>query len=563
MSPTSVLILDDDDALRDVLRLGLASSGFAVASAATAQEATQRTSELKGTLDVALIDVELSSGKNGFEAALDIRQSQPDWPPEFLVLSGRDRPEYYQSAFALGAAGYLRKGEYMADPLRPESARGLQIEDVTDHVRMLSLRRALQGARPGMADRLRRIAEASHSHEDAAQRFCQDLLRVELEAALAGQFVLLLMASGHTTCFPGSRFELSDAANFDWLEQLVHLRLGDPNPLLIEKTQATTWLPKLPPKEQLGAELTFQQLHGVAFVPLGETKTTRLALGVGPDGSSSAMTRARLVDRYLRQSIIPHLLEITEMWAELDARRRILVRATSEFCLYQGQELEELLDEAEAEASSEVQLEPKHQTAFPTARLYAVAEELRDAGEVLAHLHRADGQETPAPGVRLEMPALVDAVVKENPQRFEALGIHVAVDGDGAAFGRRDRISEAVFQILSWLARRAVKVRGENKPMILVHCEPGTESGRTRIVFTEAASRRLISELRESLFAPFFSRPYTEPTPAAAEVKDKGRRLGLFLARSLAEAEGGAILDISEELPGDRGHRFLLELPAA
>jgi DNA-binding response OmpR family regulator len=565
MKLKKILIIEDDQPLRDTLHAGLEGQGFDVRSAANAIEAAERTEEVGSGLDVALIDVELGHGENGIDVAMGIRQSQRNWPPEFLVLSGRDRPEYYQSAFALGAAGYLRKGDYGADRAH---TRPLRIEDIADHVRMLALRRALQGSRPGMLNQLRSIAKASRSHEDAMERFCRDVLWTELEAALGGQFFLLLLASGRTTCLSGSGLPLSPSARYEWVEQLVHLRLGDPDPLLIEKTKTKSWLPELSTEEREGAELAFQQLDGIAFVPLGGTKTARLALGVGPDGQSTARARARLVDLYLRQSVVPHLLEITETWAQLDAERRVLVRATSDFCLYQGQEIEGLLGEAEAEAAitgshSVVERETPAEPGFPTAKLYALAEELRNAGELLVHFDLVDQREAAEGEREIEMAGLVQAVLADDlAHGLKSFRIAVETYGQCAIKGRKDRVACTVFQILSWLVSRVARTHGENQPLIVVQCSAArVEPKQAQILFEEHLSRRLSRSLRDSLFSPFYSRPFIEPTGAPMDAKDKGRRLGLFLARSLAEAEGGTLQDRSDEIPGDRGHRFALELP--
>jgi hypothetical protein len=160
------------------------------------------------------------------------------------------------------------------------------------------------------------------------------------------------------------------------------------------------------------------------------------------------------------------------------------------------------------------------------------------------------------------MARLVEEVwASEVAPRFRGLQQdRLHLDGQCVASEFPIRVGRAVAQILGWLIRRLARLQPEESDGLFVHCysEPGNP--RVGIVFEELSSRRAPAELRETLFRPFYE---TGVNDSPDEVPDKGRRLGLYLAHALADLAGGSLVDASDSIEGLRGHRFVLELPAA
>lgn len=98
----SILLADDDPALRQLLGSALQAEGYDVLSAGTAREATQIF--LHHTPDLVLLDLSLP-GKDGWEVLQFMQQLRP-WMP-VIVITGR--PGQFARASRLGAAALMEK----------------------------------------------------------------------------------------------------------------------------------------------------------------------------------------------------------------------------------------------------------------------------------------------------------------------------------------------------------------------------------------------------------------------------------------------------------------------
>ena len=98
-----VLVVDDDDRLRELLRRYLAENGFLVATAADAARARSKLASL--TFDVMVLDL-MMPGENGldFAKALRLERSMP-----ILMLTAMDATEDRIAGFESGADDYLVK----------------------------------------------------------------------------------------------------------------------------------------------------------------------------------------------------------------------------------------------------------------------------------------------------------------------------------------------------------------------------------------------------------------------------------------------------------------------
>ena len=557
MEPKTVLILDDDSVLRETLEDGLRKRGFTVIAAGSAKEAHDKLAQVPN-LDVAILDILMGKGPiaTGLDFGLELKKERSDDPPAFLVLSAYETTNYYQTALTLGAAAYLTKGVVDIDAEGGDPPKRADI--VARHVRALALRRALQSGRRGMAQRLRAIVEVSNSSDESVERFCRDVICPEIESTLGRDYVLLLTAGRKTLPFSGRALSVSSESVFARLQSAVFARLGETEPFVVNMDEASF----VSPEENDVTQRVLRTFEDAAFIALGEEKSYRLSLGLipGEHSSSAVRTQLQLVDRYMEKRVIGNLLEITRLWSSLEQERRyeeqkreVLLNATSKFCLYQGQEIKTVLWEAERNTGNTPGLVPSH-------KLRTIANEMHDAGELLAHFADS-GRDRRHDQVSVDMKQLVERIWQEEVSpglRLTSAGI-LHVEGQCRASDDPERAERAVSQILGWMGRRLVRARDSGSLALRVACHPVQGRGRVQVIFEEQVTRRLPSEVRKSLFEPFSDSPVSDETDDRI---DGGRRLGLYLAQTLAEMAGGSLMDWSDGLDGPRGHRFVLELNA-
>jgi signal transduction histidine kinase/DNA-binding NarL/FixJ family response regulator len=167
--PRRVVIIDDTQDLRDLLRLALTRGGFdVVAEAGDGREGIEVVRETRP--DVVLLDLAMPV-MDGIEALPTIRRLCP--AAKIVVLSGFGAQQMSARAVAAGADGYVQKGaplntilDYVRDitsggPRKP--ARTLSVVPSSDHtVKAETLEDRSTGIRPG-PDR----ASGEHAHVSA------------------------------------------------------------------------------------------------------------------------------------------------------------------------------------------------------------------------------------------------------------------------------------------------------------------------------------------------------------------------------------------------------------
>lgn len=99
-----VLIVDDDDEIRELLEFDIASSGYFVDSAKDGLEGLNKA--LNNTYDIILLDVMMPK-MNGFDVCKNIRQAKLNMP--ILMLTAKGTIEDKTSGFDCGADDYLVK----------------------------------------------------------------------------------------------------------------------------------------------------------------------------------------------------------------------------------------------------------------------------------------------------------------------------------------------------------------------------------------------------------------------------------------------------------------------
>ena len=101
--PTHVLVVDDDDRLRDLLRRYLSENGFLVTTASDAADARIRMSGL--TFDLIILDL-MMPGESGLDFAASLRRTNS---VPILMLTAMGEPDDRISGLERGADDYLTK----------------------------------------------------------------------------------------------------------------------------------------------------------------------------------------------------------------------------------------------------------------------------------------------------------------------------------------------------------------------------------------------------------------------------------------------------------------------
>ncbi len=102
-----VLVLDDANVIRSLLKLTLESDGIYVDSAATLSEAIQFT--LQKEYDLMIIDYMLDDGRNGLELVSEVKTRGKNTNTPCIMLSAEDGQGCKDEAKALGVKAWLKK----------------------------------------------------------------------------------------------------------------------------------------------------------------------------------------------------------------------------------------------------------------------------------------------------------------------------------------------------------------------------------------------------------------------------------------------------------------------
>jgi len=98
-----ILVVDDEESVRDLLQRVLKEAGYNVVTAANGQEALDKMSEL--SIGVVLLDIKMP-GLDGFQVLDHIRQ-RSDIP--VIMLTAIGEVTNVRDSLALGADDYIRK----------------------------------------------------------------------------------------------------------------------------------------------------------------------------------------------------------------------------------------------------------------------------------------------------------------------------------------------------------------------------------------------------------------------------------------------------------------------
>lgn len=136
-SPPVILIVEDDSALLELLRMRLERAGFAVASAATGEEAIQWLGENQARLMV--LDYQLSDLR-GEEAIARLEEKK--LLPPFVVVTGQGSEEVAVQMMKLGARDYLVKNSRLLEVF-PEVVKRV-VKQIDQEARLVQAENSLR-----------------------------------------------------------------------------------------------------------------------------------------------------------------------------------------------------------------------------------------------------------------------------------------------------------------------------------------------------------------------------------------------------------------------------------
>ena len=109
--PASILIVEDERHLADVLRFNLEAEGYSADVADSGERALERLLGASEHYDLVVLDVMLP-GKSGFAVVSELRAAKQFVP--VLILTALGRPDDVLNGFAAGADDYLPKSTELA-----------------------------------------------------------------------------------------------------------------------------------------------------------------------------------------------------------------------------------------------------------------------------------------------------------------------------------------------------------------------------------------------------------------------------------------------------------------
>ena len=104
MSEGRILVVDDEESIREFLTILLEKEGYDVATADSVAAGIERVAE--GAFDLVMCDLKLPDG-SGLEVLEEARRRRVDWP--FIIITAHTTPQHALESLRAGAAEYLSK----------------------------------------------------------------------------------------------------------------------------------------------------------------------------------------------------------------------------------------------------------------------------------------------------------------------------------------------------------------------------------------------------------------------------------------------------------------------
>jgi DNA-binding NarL/FixJ family response regulator len=543
MAKIKVLVAEDIKGVQDRIKDILKPHEIEVYIASDAEETRQKAERHWEELDVIILDVRLDDPKEpkttGPEIVIKIREKKKNsFPPEFIVYTDFHDNDYYRLALDLGAAAYLIK---------------LKDDPLVHVIKVLALRRALNGKNPTVASEVERIAARSRNISEAMLTFSHRVLKPAFDFYIRRPFIILFTEGNMTqNCADNVGLPVGSSAFYHTLQALAHAKGNPTEPFVLNTSKLT------PPPNPQTAPL-YKKLDGAAFLPFSLSNDMKLSIGIlraektaEESAADDPEVLATVLAQHLRPTVLENVINIWSQWTELRATRT----NTAKLCLSVGQEINDGVETKDL------------------AQLEDLANDLNDTGQYLAQLENRNWQNE-SDGISIN--DLVTETWKYISPAKETSKITIDLQGDCPMRAHRSDLEIVFSKLLQWFVYRSRAMPLDVETVIKIKCEE-TDSGAT--VMFEDNSHRLPKKLREDLFAPFtqaISTPFAEIDGVKSGQRregaqgttkshfNTGRYLPLYLAKMLVEGRyHGLLRDHSDEITKHPyGHRILMQLPAA
>ncbi len=533
----TVLIVDDDDDARPFYENALKRRGFLAAGAATAADAFRLMEELGDEIDVMLLDMQLldpdAPGTTGADVAIAVRERHPEWMSEYLIKTAHIlNVGYYRLALRLGVAAYLALDE-------------VNEADVLRHIRALVLKRSLRAERSKVIAAVSSISEKTNNLSEAVGRFCREILAEELNACLGAPYLLLLSDErGTQTVATNTDLPLGYETTYAAVQDLTHGVVKLSSQFVITSQDLVTF--PIPASDV--EKRVFGRLAGAALLPLANVMSFRLGLVLFAAQPSEFKypeetgALASVLAQHLRPSIIEHFLRIL---VQLESQKRAMLKSTSRFCLYVGQEQKRIVEEGVATGDLKKD-SGVHES------LATMADDFRRTGTILDSAVRnwLDAIAT------FDIRVMIEKEIANLRPMLHIENLKLAVEGS-CRVKAGDDLAIAVKRLLQWFFLRSAETPSTITPQIYVRCIESPED--SQVIFQDR-SRRLPKVLREQLFEPFS----TSALSADQSESGPGLYLPLYLAKVLVEEKyNGTLKDESDEMEGSVGHTLIMRFRPA
>ena len=187
---SSVLIVDDEAPMRNLLAKTLENSGYRCVPAADAAEA--RTCLLREEFELILCDIRMP-GESGLDLIRQVREVYPDMG--VIMVTALDDPQEAQTALDLGIFGYLIK------PFEPNQL----LISVANALRLRELELREQSCRQDLEQAVRERTEALSQSNEALRRREAELVTRTRELEEANIALTVLLKKGSKTRRPWAK----------------------------------------------------------------------------------------------------------------------------------------------------------------------------------------------------------------------------------------------------------------------------------------------------------------------------------------------------------------------
>jgi len=540
----TVLVVEDEETVRRPLVDALKNRGFNAEGAADVPETRRLIDKLGETIDVAVLDMSLEDRRHpdltGAHLGREVRLAHPDFPPEFLVVSGHQQANFYDAALQLGVASYLIKGTLSQD-------------DIVRHIRSLALRHALNAERNAIGDKIEAIAERYKSSAGAVVNLCRQVLEPEMRACL-GVLPMFLLSDdkGTQNCTKDVGLPIGYSPAYEKIQALTFGAVNNDGPFMFRNENSGASL------DSSDAEV-YRKLDGSGFLPLHSAGDFRLSVGILPaEIRPNAIPEepdklATILWTYVRQPIGELLNLLSRMEAAIEkAKRETLLKHTSRFCLYVGQTQLDVLNEA----VEKKEIEPSNNY---FQKLKKLAQDLQATGSEFSRLSSNNQMAASAEkGSPVSVSSVIQRAWGEIEDQFFVENLTLREKGEDFTLEIEENdLFIAALRVLQWMAQREDKIPTEVATPAVIDIEY-SKGDRLEIRFTDQ-SRRLGDQLRKRLFEPFTQVAPTKILTTESEGEQPGLYLPLYLAKVIVEVKNdGSLEDITDEMDGAYGHRFLM-----